>query len=124
MSFNRYQSITTKATRLLGRSMTPWRSLHEAADTYQRQFRHVAKLINWLNAEWQEEEFTKDASNTTEALWQIAGEMLRMKRQLILVFARVSNRHPQEVVKALQDMEASGHELSPPQPEQPQEDEE
>jgi hypothetical protein len=114
MSFNRYQTITAKATRLLNRSMTPWRSLCEAATTFERQFKHVAMLIGWLQAEWQEQEFTHDAETTTETIWEIAGEMFRMKRQLILVFARVSNRHPREVVETLQEMEASEHYLSPP----------
>ena len=123
MSLNRYQSITSKATRLLNRSMTPWRSLNEAATTYERQFKHVAMLIGWLQAEWQEQEFTHDAETTTETLWEIAGEMFRVKRQLILVFARVSNRHPREVVETLQEMEASEHHLSPPAvPEQSDDD--
>ena len=114
MSFQKYQNMTAQAVRLVRRNLTPWRSLNEATDTYQRQCRHVATLVDWLRAEWQEQEVFDDAEITAEAVWELSGELFRMKRQLILVFAKVSDRNPREVVETLMEMEASSHHLSPP----------
>ena len=124
MSFKRYQDMTAQAVRLVRHSLTPWRSLHEAADTYHRQCRHVAMLVDWLRSEWQEQEIFDEAHTTTEAVWELAGELFRMKRQLVLVFARVSGRSPREVVETLQDMEASDQHLSPPMTQQEVDEEE
>ena len=124
MPFDRYQLAVARATRLLRRNLTPWRSIKEAAETYRRQCRHVATLVHWLCHHWQETERFDDSDITAEILWQLSGELFRMKRKLVLVFAKVSGKEPREVAETLQDAEALNLTIPNPQDNEPQEDEE
>lgn len=123
MPFDRYQVAVARATRLLRRNLTPWRSLKEAAQTYRRQCRLVATLVHWLGQHWQEAEAFEESDVTAELLWQLSGELFRMKRQLVLVFAKVSGKDMREIIETLHDAEALNLGIPNPQDNEPQEDE-
>jgi hypothetical protein len=123
MTIEKYQIAVARAARFVRRNLTPWRSLNEAAQTYRRQCRHVATLVHWVSSVWQEKGNFDNSEITTEMLWQLSGELFRMKHKLVQVLAIVSGDEPQEVMEKLQDADAMNLTIPAPQESEPQEDE-
>lgn len=92
--------------------------MNEAFETHRRQGRPVGILIEWLRKEWEDGEPSKASSRTTQSMWELAGELLRVKRELVMVFAKVSGNDPREVLETLRDMEASNHRMEEPETEE------